>query len=48
MGGILILIPVILITLGLNLARLVQERLTGSSILLPLFVLISFGAVGRD
>jgi phospho-N-acetylmuramoyl-pentapeptide-transferase len=46
MGGILIVIPVVLITLGLNLARLVQARLTGSSILLPLFVLLSFGVLG--
>ncbi|MBN1562311.1 MAG: phospho-N-acetylmuramoyl-pentapeptide-transferase [Anaerolineae bacterium] len=46
MGGILIVIPVVLITLGLNLARLVQESLTGSSILLPLFVLLSFGLLG--
>jgi phospho-N-acetylmuramoyl-pentapeptide-transferase len=46
MGGILILVPVILITLGLNLARLVQEKLTGSSILLPLFVLVGFGILG--
>jgi phospho-N-acetylmuramoyl-pentapeptide-transferase len=46
MGGILILVPVILITLGLNLARLLQEELTGSSILLPLFVLVGFGILG--
>ncbi len=46
MGGILILVPVVLITLGLNLARLVQETLTGSSILLPLFVLAGFGLLG--
>lgn len=46
MGGILILVPVVLITLGLNLARLVQSELTGSSILLPLFVLASFGILG--
>jgi phospho-N-acetylmuramoyl-pentapeptide-transferase len=46
MGGILILIPVILITLGLNLARLVQEQVTGSSILLPLFVLLAYGVLG--
>ena len=46
MGGILILVPVVLITLALNLARLLQESLTGSSILLPLFVLISFGILG--
>jgi phospho-N-acetylmuramoyl-pentapeptide-transferase len=46
MGGILIVVPVVLIALGLNLARLVQEDLTGSSILMPLFVLISFGLLG--
>lgn len=46
MGGILIVIPVVLITLGLNLARLLHARLTGSSILLPLFVLLSFGMLG--
>ncbi len=46
MGGILIVVPVVLITLALNLARLVQEKLTGSSILLPLFVLLSFGLLG--
>ena len=46
MGGILIVVPVVLITLGLNLARLAQEQLTGSSILLPLFVLLGFGVLG--
>jgi phospho-N-acetylmuramoyl-pentapeptide-transferase len=46
MGGILIIVPVVLITLGLNLARLVQADLTGSSILMPLFVLLSFGLLG--
>jgi phospho-N-acetylmuramoyl-pentapeptide-transferase len=46
MGGILIVVPVVLITLGLNLARLIKEQLTGSSILLPLFVLLSFGFLG--
>lgn len=46
MGGVLILVPVVLITLGLNLARLIQETVTGSSILLPLFVLLGFGTLG--
>ena len=46
MGGILIVVPVVLITLGLNLARLVKEQLTGSSILLPLVVLLGFGLLG--
>ena len=46
MGGILILMPVLIITLVLNLARLVQSELTGSSILLPLLVLAGFGILG--
>lgn len=46
MGGILILVPVVLITLGLNLARVIQSGVTGSSILLPLALLIAFGVLG--
>jgi len=46
MGGILILVPVVLITLGLNLARVIQSGVTGSSILLPLAVLTAFGILG--
>ena len=46
MGGILILVPVVLITLGLNLARVIQSGLTGSSILLPLALLVAFGVLG--
>ncbi len=46
MGGILILIPVLSITLGLNVAALIQEGLTGQSILIPLFVLVAYGLLG--
>ncbi len=46
MGGILILIPVISITFGLNLAGLIREGLTGQSILIPLAVLSGFGFLG--
>jgi len=48
MGGILILVPVILITLGLNVVNLLhaQSARTGLSILLPLFILIGYGALG--
>ena len=46
MGGILILVPVVLITLGLNLARVIQSGVTGSSILLPLALLVAFGVLG--
>src|SRR5262245_20312246 len=47
MGGILIVVPVIIITLALNIAGIVRgNAITGPSILLPLFVLISFAALG--
>lgn len=46
MGGILILIPVLGITMGLNLAGLIREGLTGQSILIPLVVLVGYGFLG--
>lgn len=46
MGGILILLPVLGITLSLNLAGLINDGLTGQSILIPLAVLIGFGILG--
>src|SRR5205807_544762 len=49
MGGLLILVPVLLITLGLNLANLLRPssaRVTGVSILLPLFILVGYGTLG--
>lgn len=46
MGGIMILLPVLTITLGLNLAGLIRDGLTGQSILIPLTVLIGYGLLG--
>jgi phospho-N-acetylmuramoyl-pentapeptide-transferase len=46
MGGLLILTPVVLVTLGLNLARLVLPTVTGRSILVPLAGLLMYGALG--
>lgn len=46
MGGILILIPIVVITIGLNLVSLLREEITGQSILLPLFVVVGFGLLG--
>lgn len=46
MGGILILIPVLGVTFGLNVASLIQDGITGQSILIPLFVLVGFGLLG--
>ncbi len=45
MGGILIVLPVVLVTLGLNLVSAIRE-VTGRSILLPLFVLVGFSILG--
>lgn len=46
MGGILILLPVVLINLGLNLANLLGFNLIGESVLVPVLALISFGLLG--
>jgi phospho-N-acetylmuramoyl-pentapeptide-transferase len=48
MGGLLILFPVLIVTLGMNLVNLVGPNitLTGRSILLPLAVLVYFGGLG--
>ncbi|MCC6802038.1 MAG: phospho-N-acetylmuramoyl-pentapeptide-transferase [Anaerolineae bacterium] len=49
MGGILIVVPVIVITLALNIASIVRpgpNALTGPSILLPLFIMVSYAALG--
>jgi phospho-N-acetylmuramoyl-pentapeptide-transferase len=48
MGGILIILPVIIITLALNLVNIIhsQSAITGPSILVPLFVMLSFALLG--
>ncbi len=46
MGGLLILIPVVMVTLGLNIANLVVPNVTGRSILVPLAVMVYFGGLG--
>lgn len=47
-GGLLILIPVLLLTLALNVASLLNPDVvsTGGSILMPLFMLVGFGLLG--
>lgn len=45
MGGIMIIVPTVLITLALNLANLIRAG-AGASVLLPLFVLVSFAILG--
>ena len=45
MGGIMIVVPVVLIALGLNLVNVIRT-VTGASIMLPLIVMVGFGALG--
>lgn len=48
MGGIMIVIPVVIITLGLNVVNVIRPNgaVTGASVLLPLVVLVGFSLVG--
>jgi phospho-N-acetylmuramoyl-pentapeptide-transferase len=46
MGGLLIHLPVLIVTLGLNIATLVLPEVSGRSILLPVIVLIYYAALG--
>lgn len=46
MGGLMILIPVLVITSILNVANLLGFNLIGRSILVPMGVMIAFGALG--
>jgi phospho-N-acetylmuramoyl-pentapeptide-transferase len=47
MGGILIVVPVVIITLALNLVSILRgNAITGPSILLPLYILVTYGAMG--
>lgn len=46
MGGVMIIVPVALITIMLNAVALIGMQPTGRSILLPLFVLFAYGFIG--
>src|SRR5262245_10015609 len=46
MGGLLIHAPVLVATLGLNVARLVLPGVTGRSILVPLIALVYYASLG--
>jgi phospho-N-acetylmuramoyl-pentapeptide-transferase len=46
MGGLMIIVPVVLITVALNIANLFGRTLIGRSILVPIFVMLAFGALG--
>jgi len=46
MGGVLFILPVLLLTGLLNAAALIGLDVTGRSVLVPLIVLVSYGALG--
>lgn len=46
MGGLMIVVPVLLITLGLNIYNLIQRNLVGRSILVPLGVMVIYALIG--
>ncbi len=47
MGGIMIILPVFLVTLGLNIVSIIREsNLIGRSVLVPLFVMVGFALLG--
>ena len=46
MGGVLIIVPVLFITVLLNAASLIGISVTGRSIMLPLAVIVAYGALG--
>ena len=46
MGGFMIIAPVLLITILLNAATLLGFDILGQSVLIPLFVMVSFGILG--
>ncbi len=46
MGGLLIVIPVLIVTIGLNVVNLLVRDITGRSILVPLAVLVYYGGLG--
>ncbi len=46
MGGIMILVPVLIITVALNIANLLGNTLIGRSILVPMGTMVVFGLLG--
>jgi phospho-N-acetylmuramoyl-pentapeptide-transferase len=46
MGGLMIVVPVFLITIALNIYSLIHPTISGRSILVPLGVMVSFAIIG--
>lgn len=46
MGGVMIILPVLMLTILLNAAPLIGFRLTGKSVFVPLLTMVAFGILG--
>src|SRR5512147_1798875 len=46
MGGLMILVPVFVVTVVLNIYNLIGGTTVGGSILVPLFTMVGYGALG--
>ena len=46
MGGVMFILPVLLLTVLLNAAALIGLDVTGRSVLVPMIVMVSFGVLG--
>jgi phospho-N-acetylmuramoyl-pentapeptide-transferase len=46
MGGVMIIIPVVLVTVLLNAANLIGMKILGQSVLVPLIAMVSFAVLG--
>jgi phospho-N-acetylmuramoyl-pentapeptide-transferase len=46
MGGVMIILPVLMLTVLLNAAPLIGFKLSGKSVLVPLFTMVVFGILG--
>ncbi|HEX7594471.1 MAG TPA: phospho-N-acetylmuramoyl-pentapeptide-transferase, partial [Anaerolineae bacterium] len=46
MGGVMVIVPVVVITAALNIANLLGNTLIGRSVLVPIGTLLLFGTLG--
>jgi phospho-N-acetylmuramoyl-pentapeptide-transferase len=46
MGGVMVLVPVLLLTVLLNIVSIVGQQITGRSVLLPLVVMLAYAILG--
>ena len=46
MGGVMVILPVVLITVMLNAVSLIGMKILGQSVLVPLIAMVGFGVLG--